>query len=276
MSTVAVNVLVAFVALVAATIYYGKTEFALQKIHEIVERKPGCNPIPSVGNVTLHYFAGRGRGEVIRLLMTTAGIPWTETKFNKDTWPEAKAKGVESGLYTYGQVPAISTSKGHKLVQTLAILQFLARSVGYECDCAHLHICHQISLGIEDITQKLSKVMYDSDFTTKKINEYLEITLPTWLAHFEKVAPSRDIRANELNFASERLTLVDFLVFNMIDTNYAFEEATRDARGKKIDVLENCPKLKQFYREFIDRPKLHAYMHGNERPPFKLPYSIIS
>ena len=103
MSTVAVNVLVAFVALVAATIYYGKTEFALQKIHEIVERKPGCNPIPSVGNVTLHYFAGRGRGEVIRLLMTTAGIPWTETKFNKDTWPEAKAKGMESGLYTYGQ-----------------------------------------------------------------------------------------------------------------------------------------------------------------------------
>ena len=103
MSTIAVNVLVAFVALVAATIYYGKTEFALQKIHEIVERKPGCNPIPSVGNVTLHYFAGRGRGEVIRLLMTTAGIPWTETKFNKDTWPAAKAAGVKSGLYTYGQ-----------------------------------------------------------------------------------------------------------------------------------------------------------------------------
>lgn len=103
MSTVAVNILVAIVALVAAVIYSDRTEFALQKIHEIVQRKPGCNPIGSVGHVNLHYFAGRGRGEVIRLLMATAGIPWNETKFTKETWPEAKTKGMSSGLYTFGQ-----------------------------------------------------------------------------------------------------------------------------------------------------------------------------
>ena len=103
MSTVAANIIVAFVALVSAIIYSDRTEFALQKIHEVIERKPGCNPIPSVGNVTLHYFAGRGRGEVIRLLMANAGIHWTETKFTRETWPDAKVSGTKSGLYVFGQ-----------------------------------------------------------------------------------------------------------------------------------------------------------------------------
>ena len=128
----------------------------------------------------------------------------------------------------------------------------------------------------EDITQKLSRVMYDMDFTIAKINEYLDTTLPAWLAHFEKISPMRDISANELHFASDRLTWVDFLVFNMIDTNYYFEKATREARGKEVDVLESFPKLQLFYKEFSDRPKLHAYMNSNQRPSFKLPFSINS
>ena len=119
-------------------------------------------------------------------------------------------------------------------------------------------------------------VMYDKDFTVKKINEYLEITLPTWLEHFEKLAPMRDMSGNELHFASGRITWVDVLVYNMIDTNYSFEQATREARGKEVDVLQSFPKLKLFFDEFNDRPKLYAYMHSSQRPAFKLPFPIIS
>ena len=100
---VAENVLVALICVTVAIIYSGKTEFALQKISEIIHRKPGCNPIPSVGNVTLHYFAGRGRGEAIRMLMANAEVPWSETRFTKESWPGAKEAGVSSGIYTFGQ-----------------------------------------------------------------------------------------------------------------------------------------------------------------------------
>ena len=100
---VAANIVIAFISLIAAVIYSGQTEFALQKINEIIQRKPGCNPIPSIGNVTLHYFEGRGRGEVIRMLMADADIPWKETKFTKETWPEAKQTGISVGFYTFGQ-----------------------------------------------------------------------------------------------------------------------------------------------------------------------------
>ena len=128
----------------------------------------------------------------------------------------------------------------------------------------------------EDVTQKLSRVMYDKDFTLAKINEYLETTLPMWLSHFEKLAPVRDISANELHFASERLTWVDFLVFNMIDKNNCFEEATREARGNAVDILESFPRLRLFYNEFSDRPKLNAYINSNRRPACKLPYQVVA
>ena len=105
---VAANIVMALISLIAAIIYSGQTEFALQKINEIIQRKPGCNPIPSIGNVTLHYFAGRGRGEVIRMLMADADIPWKETKFTKETWPEAKQTGISVGFYTFGQGKLVS------------------------------------------------------------------------------------------------------------------------------------------------------------------------
>ena len=45
----------------------------------------------------------RGRGEAIRLLMEDAGMTWSEVNFDKETWPAHKEKGLESGLYTFGQ-----------------------------------------------------------------------------------------------------------------------------------------------------------------------------
>ena len=103
MAPIAANIVIAFVALIAAVIYSGRTELFIQKINEIIHRKPGCNPIPSVGNVTLHYFAGRGRGEAIRMLMAEGNIMWSETGFTMETWKEAKQSGIDAGLYTFGQ-----------------------------------------------------------------------------------------------------------------------------------------------------------------------------
>lgn len=35
--------------------------------------------------------------------MEEGDIPYEETKFTKATWPAAKEKGLESGLYPFGQ-----------------------------------------------------------------------------------------------------------------------------------------------------------------------------
>eukprot|EP00794_Sanderia_malayensis_P007682 gene7682-8519_t len=258
MPAIFANIVIAFIALVAAIIYSGRTSFVTQKLNEIVHRKPGCNPIPAVGNVTLHYFAGRGRGEAIRMLMAYGDIPWSETKFTKETWPAAKKTGVDVGFYTFGQ----------------AIVHFLARSTGHDCDCSDLHFCHQIALGVEDITSKLSKIVYNPDFSRGMREEYMNVILPTWLGYFENIAPQRDLKGRELHFASERVTWVDFLVFNLLETNYNFEETTRQANEPAIDILEKFQKLQHFYQEFQLRPGLRHYLNDPDRHAYKIPYPL--
>lgn len=93
----------ALIALIAAVFYSGKAQFVFNKINQIIHGKRGCSPIVSIGHVTLHYFGFRGRAEGIRLMMEDFEIPYAETNFSKADWPAIKEKGIETGLFTFGQ-----------------------------------------------------------------------------------------------------------------------------------------------------------------------------
>ena len=41
-------------------------------------------------NYTLHYFNGRGRAEISRLIFAAAGVEFTDHRVGED-WPKAKA-----------------------------------------------------------------------------------------------------------------------------------------------------------------------------------------
>lgn len=93
----------ALIALIAAIFYSGKAQFVFNKINQIIHGKRGCSPIFGIGHVTLHYFGLRGRAEGIRLMLEDFEIPYMETNYTKETWPEIKKKGIETGLFTFGQ-----------------------------------------------------------------------------------------------------------------------------------------------------------------------------
>lgn len=93
----------ALIALIAAIFYSGKAQFVFNKINQIIHGKRGCSPIFGIGHVTLHYFGLRGRAEGIRLMLEDFEIPYVETNFTKESWPEIKKKGIETGLFTFGQ-----------------------------------------------------------------------------------------------------------------------------------------------------------------------------
>ena len=94
---------VGILLLVAASLYSNRRSVGLIKLHRAITGERGCAPLrKSLGNVTLHYFASRGRAEVVRLALEEAEIPYTETGFTKDTWPAAKQEGLKSGLYPFG------------------------------------------------------------------------------------------------------------------------------------------------------------------------------
>ena len=62
-----------------------------------------------LGNVTLYYFEGRGRAEMIRFLLEDFQIPYTKTKYTSEAWPQAKQYGIEAGVFTFGQGEYLAT-----------------------------------------------------------------------------------------------------------------------------------------------------------------------
>ncbi|KAF4693855.1 Glutathione S-transferase A4 [Perkinsus olseni] len=70
----------------------------------------------------LHYFNGRGRGERVRFALGLAGVDYQEEfirtrKDMLDLMPKLR----------YGQLPMLETPEGDRLVQTGAIIRYIAR-----------------------------------------------------------------------------------------------------------------------------------------------------
>ena len=122
---------------------------------------------------------------------------------------------------------------------------------------------------------KLSKIFYDPNFSIASRNTYITDVLPIWLGHFEKLAPNFDKESNDSFFVGDRLTWIDYVIFELIDMNVEFSKNTRSyLPGPDVtqDILDNFPKLKNFYETFSQRPKLRKYLFSPGRFPFKLPY----
>lgn len=129
---------------------------------------------------------------------------------------------------------------------------------------------------VEDLRAKLGPVLYSPNFSAKLRDDHIQSVVYTWLSYFEKLAPVEDNSTNVdgLYFASERLTWVDYVMFDLLDTYVEFsrltfgEAPTKDATT--VDILENYPKLKAFYESFTSRPKIARYLRAERRVPFRL------
>ena len=127
----------------------------------------------------------------------------------------------------------------------------------------------------EDLRLRLSKVIYDPKFSVETRNVYLADVLPTWLAHFEKLAPELNTENNDSFFVSGHLTWIDYIMFELIDSNVEFSQNTNALLGGKDlkeDILGDFPRLSHFYETFYRRQELTKYMKSKRRYPFKLPF----
>lgn len=252
------------------TVYFtGKTGVVIRKFQELATGKAGCVPADDLGFVTIHYFDIRGRAEAVRLLLEQANVPYNQTDFTRETWPEAKKAGMQAGLYTYGQVPAMVASSGMRMVQQQAILHYAGRATGMDCDCEDLHYCEVLAQGVEDTGSKLSKIVYDSSFSVEMRDQYLKETAPLWLGHFEKLAPSISSQQTGY-FVTNRLTWVDFLIFDLLDKNVEF--ARLDMGRPPMAVLDKFPKLSSYYNRMKALPRIAAYLQSPRRKEYRIPY----
>ena len=75
-------------------------------------------------SAVLHYWAGRGRAETVRLMMAATGVAWTDAPYLSQAADLDALR--QSGQLAFNQVPLLQLD-GLNLVQSGATVRYLAR-----------------------------------------------------------------------------------------------------------------------------------------------------
>jgi len=272
------NLSMILVSFISALVYSGQVGYVVQKVNELLHWKLGCNPIPPVGNVSLHYFNGRGKGEAIRLLMEDQNIPYTETRYTQELWANAQPLGIEDGLYHFGEIPSIETIKGVRLSKRKSILHFIGRSVGLDCDCHEIDWCDMVATAVDDLQKQLENTVFTQPKFDPFIRDsYAKNILIPWLGYFEKLPESKDTNyEDEIYFAGGRLTWLDYSIFDMLESNCNLLDYTEGwdvpSHLNCSTVFEMFPRLDRHYNTFKSRLNIHEYVNSERRTSYGPPF----
>jgi glutathione S-transferase len=212
---------------------------------------------------TLTYFPARGRAELIRFVLSEAGVAWQEHPVGKDTPPRNGrptdfAALKASGLLPFGAVP-LWEEDGLVLAQSQAIALHLARTRDLygETDREHA-LVDQLLGAYDDLrleTRKLVTTPAEGRAAVRK--ELLESTLPRWLGYLDKLLKQNHGGAGF--FVGERITVADLAVFVLL-------EGLRD--NKFGAATDGHPALAAFEARIAARPRIAAYLASATRHKF--------
>ncbi|XP_059806112.1 glutathione S-transferase Mu 1-like [Hypanus sabinus] len=197
----------------------------------------------------LGYWDIRGLAQPIRLLLEYTGTAYEEKHYccgdaptyDKSTWLNVKPKlGLD-----FPNLPYLIDGET-KITQSNAILRYIARKhnlVGEtEAEVIRVDLMENQAM---DFRMSLVRLCYNPDY--KKLKpDYLK-NLPDVLKQFS------DFLGERPWFAGDKITFVDFLMYDLLDEHREFEP-------KCLDDYKN---LKEFISRFEGLEKVAAYMKSD-------------
>lgn len=212
---------------------------------------------------TLIYFAARGRAELIRFVLSEAGVAWQEHPIGKDT-PPVDGRPTDftalkaSGLLPFGAAP-VWEEDGLRLAQSQAIALHLARTHGLYGATEREHaLVDQLLGAYDDIRLETRKLVTTPEGGRAALRkELLESTLPRWLGYLDPLL--RQNQGGNGFFVGDKVTVADLAVFVLL-------EGIRDNRfGAATD---RYPALAAFEARIAVRPRIAAYLSSPKRHKF--------
>lgn len=211
---------------------------------------------------TLIYFAGRGRAELIRLVLAEAGVDYDEHHVGRGTPPAGGrptdlAELKAAGVLPFGAVPVWEEPGGLRLAQSAAIANHLARSHGLRgaspLDEAR---CDELLGAVDDVRAELRKLAVAGPAERENLRRDLqEKVLPRWLGDIERLVKPR---LDAGGFAvGGSLTVADLALW------YLLEMVQDNGFGA---AAERCPALLAFFDRIGARPRIAAYVSSPRRP----------
>ncbi|XP_043818762.1 glutathione S-transferase Mu 3-like [Dromiciops gliroides] len=203
----------------------------------------------------LGYWDVRGVAHAIRLLLQYTGTNYEEKlyqfgkapDYDRSQWLDVKFKlGLD-----FPNLPYLIDGE-RKITQSNAILRYIARKHNMcgETEEEKIRV-DLLENQVMDIRMQLVRVSFSPDFEKLKPG-YLE-QLPGQLKLFSQFL------GKGTWFVGDKITFVDFLVYDVLDQNQLFEPK----------CLDKFPNLKDFIARFEALEKIAAYMHSDKF--YKLP-----
>ena len=199
----------------------------------------------------LGYWAIRGLGQPIRLLLEYAGIPYEEKLYeairkedgsiDKSGWFDEKHKlGLDFPNLPYlidGDV---------KLTQTIAILQYCAEKAGMDGRTAEERAKVAMLFGLSgDVRSRYTRAAYSPEFHSMKADliEFLHGKLGQLNRYLEGV------ESEHAFLVSAEITYVDLLWYDLIDQFLRLSP----------EILADFPSVEIFYKRIHILPQVEAY-----------------
>ncbi|KAH3815006.1 glutathione S-transferase-like [Dreissena polymorpha] len=191
----------------------------------------------------LHYFNGRGRGEVCRLLFVAAGQAFTDTRVEQAEWPKLKPKMPQETL------PVLTIDGKTQVSQSLAIARYLAREFKMDggSSLQQLFVDEFVSTTL-DLFTAYAKAAFSPN-KEEEMKKFKSESLPKYY----KILDSSISSYGKNGFAvGSSLTLADLFVHTALEATGLDE--LKDYKNLKAnrDKVESIDKIKKY---LASRPK---------------------
>ncbi|XP_007529408.1 glutathione S-transferase Mu 2-like [Erinaceus europaeus] len=199
--------------------------------------------------MTLGYWDLRGLAHSIRLLLEYTDSKYEEKRYKLGDAPDYDRSQWLNEKFKLGldfpNLPYL-TDGTHRVTQSNAILRYIARKHNLCGETEEEKIRVDIVENqVMDTRMQLARICYSPDFEKLK-PEFLE-GLP------EKMKQYSEFLGKRPWFAGDKITFVDFLVYDLLDQHSIFQP----------NCLDTFPNLKEFLARFEALAKISAYMKSS-------------
>ncbi|VDI61727.1 glutathione S-transferase [Mytilus galloprovincialis] len=195
----------------------------------------------------LTYANGRGKAEIIRIILAEAGLEYTEEYLtSKEQWEDLK----KSGKLLYNQVPLLEID-GLELVQTGAIVRYLARKYNMygsnDQEAVKVDMYYEGSRDFYAVF--LAMVFTDENECLKKAKE---VMVPKYFPVYEKILKS----CTTTYLVGDSISIADL---GLLECLLAVEEFLG------MELIDSYPKLKEYYLKLKALDRISTFFKGPHR-----------
>ena len=200
----------------------------------------------------MHYFNGRGRAEVSRLIFATAGQQFEDIRYEGSEWTSHKSE------MPLGQMPVLEVD-GVKLPQSMSIARFLAKQFNLAGkDNLEQAKVDAVVDTMTDAMNKLGSIRRQADEAKKQADtqKFLVEELPKHMQNLEILAKAYS--NDGPFFVGNHLTWCDLFVYDMLETVLHIDDS----------VLSHYPWLQSNRQEIEKQPNIAAYLQSRLQTQF--------